>query len=537
MARVSKKVTAQRKQEQRLQSRIWKTAIYARLSNFESSGSNNNEETLEVQIAYIQSYLEKQSDMKLVDIFADKGFTGTNFSRPEFERLLRALQEKSVDCIIVKDFSRLGRNFVETGQYLEQVFPLLGVRFVAINDNYDSQNQQNREGMLVPIKGMMNELYSKDLSRKVKSSFRAREKNGEIYILPPFGYKRDEQNRGRLVLDEEVSDVVLQMFLWRKAGLKNGEIAKRLTEQGVPIVFKRRCELGYLNNTKRVARIAWNSEDVWKVLENPIYTGTMVYNRIAYDSQYRRLTIDNPREEWRMVPDNHPAIITWELFDEVQAIMESSRLKHRESLERSKAVREKHPNHFAGILYCRHCGHKINASWANPTNLHYACTNQKCAHKVSIKESDLWEKVNQSVHDQLDEQQKLAQRLNGKNVDSEALKRLAEFEKTGHTLTNEQLRLQAQKKNAYEVCALGNMSRAEYLALRDKVNVRLEEITLKQKENDEEYHRLQQECLVLKPHSSVFDATLKITPENLRQIVKRVELDEDNDVFVALNLE
>lgn len=213
MARVSKKVSVAQREAENAQHRIWKTAIYARLSDFDDVLRDT--ESLEVQISYIKEYINHRDDLMLLDVFADKRCTGMNFDRPEFERLLKALQERKVNCIVVKDFSRLGRNFVETGQYLEQVFPLFGVRFIAINDNYDSLNSQSRDGMLVPIKSMINEMYSKDLSQKIQSCFRSKEARGEIYTPVPFGYKKNQKNH--LVLDEEVSDVVVRIFLWKKA--------------------------------------------------------------------------------------------------------------------------------------------------------------------------------------------------------------------------------------------------------------------------------------------------------------------------------
>ena len=325
MARVSKRVSAAQREAENAPHRIWKTAIYARLSDFDDVLRDT--ESLEVQISYIKEYINHRDDLMLLDVFADKRCTGMNFDRPEFERLLKALQERKINCIVVKDFSRLGRNFVETGQYLEQVFPLFGVRFIAINDNYDSLNSQNRDGMLVPIKGMINEMYSKDLSQKIQSCFRSKEARGEIYTLVPFGYKKDQKNH--LILDEEVSDVVMQIFLWKKSGRKEREIAKKLSAQGIPTPFTRRCQLGYLKNTSRVKDSAWQTVFVTKVLENPIYTGTMVYNRIAYDEANRKIG-QNPRESWRMVPDSHPAIISWELFDEVSALREAEQAVREE---------------------------------------------------------------------------------------------------------------------------------------------------------------------------------------------------------------
>ena len=233
MARVSKKVSAARQEAENAQHRVWKAAIYARLSDFDDVLRDT--ESLEVQISYIKEYIDHRDDLMLLDVFADKRCTGINFDRPEFERLLKALQERKVNCIVVKDFSRLGRNFVETGQYLEQVFPLFGVRFIAINDNYDSLNSQSRDGMLVPIKSVINEMYSKDLSQKIQSCFRSKEARGEIYMPVPFGYKRNQQNH--LILDEEVSDVVVRIFSLEEIRYERARDCKEAVCAGNPDTF------------------------------------------------------------------------------------------------------------------------------------------------------------------------------------------------------------------------------------------------------------------------------------------------------------
>ena len=381
MARVSKKVSAAQREAENAPHRIWKTAIYARLSDFDDVLRNT--ESLEVQISYIKEYINHRDDLMLLDVFADKWCTGMNFDRPEFERLLKALQERKVNCIVVKDFSRLGRNFVETGQYLEQVFPLFGVRFIAINDNYDSLNRQSRDGMLVPIKSMINEMYSKDLSQKIQSCFRSKEARGEIYNPVPFGYKKDQKNH--LVLDEEVSDVVVRIFLWKKSGMKEREIAKKLSAQGIQTPFTRRCQLGYLKNTLRVKDPAWQTVFVTKVLENPIYTGTMVYNRIAYDETNRKIG-QNPRESWRMVPDSHPAIISWELFDEVSALREAVQAVKEERKKWCRQRRKNNPNIFKGRIFCKECGEKLVCHWQSDGTLYFY--GASC--HVSISEKDLW---------------------------------------------------------------------------------------------------------------------------------------------------
>lgn len=207
-------------------------------------------------------------------------------------------------------------------------------------------------------------------SQKIQSCFRSKEARGEIYTPVPFGYKRNQQNH--LVLDEEVSDVVMRIFLWKKSGMKEREIAKKLSAQGIQTPFTRRCQLGYLKNTLRVKDPAWQTVFVTKVLENPVYTGTMVYNRIAYDETYRK-TGENPRESWRMVPDSHPAIISWELFDEVSALREAEQAVKEERKKWCRQRRKNNPNIFKGRIFCKKCGEKLVCHWQSDGTLYFYC--------------------------------------------------------------------------------------------------------------------------------------------------------------------
>ena len=479
MARVSKKVSAAQREAENAPHRIWKTAIYARLSDFDDVLRDT--ESLEVQISYIKEYINHRDDLMLLDVFADKRCTGMNFDRPEFERLLKALQERKINCIVVKDFSRLGRNFVETGQYLEQVFPLFGVRFIAINDNYDSLNNQSRDGMLVPIKGMINEMYSKDLSQKIQSCFRSKEARGEIYTPVPFGYKKDQKNH--LILDEEVSDVVMQIFRWKKSGMKEYEIAKRLSAQGIPTPFTRRCQLGYMRNTSLVKDHAWQPTFVTKVLENPVYTGTMVYNRIAYDETYRKIG-ENPRENWRMVPDSHPAIISWELFDEISALREAEQAVREERKKWCRERRENNPNIFKGRIFCKECGEKLFCHWQSDGSLYFYC---KVCH-VSISEKDLWNGIHKELHQRLEEHKnlkKLMQKNSGKsNLETKKVALSREMEQVSGNI----VRLESQKRSGYERYVLGKLSKEKFLELKQSLENEI--VVLKQEKSEREKNRL-----------------------------------------------
>ena len=514
MARVSKKVSAAQREAENAPHRIWKTAIYARLSDFDDVLRDT--ESLEVQISYIKEYINHRDDLMLLDVFADKRCTGMNFDRPEFERLLKSLQERKIDCIVVKDFSRLGRNFVETGQYLEQVFPLFGVRFIAINDNYDSLNSQSRDGMLVPIKSMINEMYSKDLSQKIQSCFRSKEARGEIYTPVPFGYKRNQQNH--LVLDEKVSDVVVRIFLWKKSGMKEREIAKKLSAQGIPTPFTRRCQLGYMRNTSRVKDPTWQPAFVTKVLENPVYTGTMVYNRIAYDETYRKIG-ENPRGSWRMVPDNHPAIISWELFDEVSALREAEQAVREERKTWCKQRRKNNPNIFKGRIFCKECGEKLVCHWQRDGSLYFYC---KFCH-VSISEKDLWNDINKELHQRMEEHrdlQKLVRKSSGKSkLQSKEIATKREIEQASGNI----VRLESQKRSGYEQYVFGKLSKEKFLELKQNLENEIVEQKQEKTKKEKELALIQEELRQKKQIAG--NTEVLLTADNLQQYVKKIEVD------------
>ena len=501
MARVSKKVSAAQREAENAPHRIWKTAIYARLSDFDDVLRDT--ESLEVQISYIKEYINHRDDLMLLNVFADKRCTGTNFDRPEFERLLKALQERKVNCIVVKDFSRLGRNFVETGQYLEQVFPLFGVRFIAINDNYDSLNSQSRDGMLVPIKSMINEMYSKDLSQKIQSCFRSKEARGEIYTPVPFGYKKDQKNH--LILDEEVSDVVVQIFLWKKSGRKEREIAKKLSAQGIPTPFTRRFQLGYMRNTSRVKDPAWQPAFVTKVLENPVYTGTMVYNRIAYDETYRKIG-ENPRESWRMVPDSHPAIISWELFDEVSALREAEEAVRDERKKWCRQRRENNPNIFKGRIFCKECGEKLVCHWQSDGSLYFYC---KFCH-VSISEKDLWNGIHKELHQRLEEHKNLKKLIQKNSGKSKLKSKETAIKREIEQLSGNIVRLESQKRSGYEQYVLGKLSKEKFLELKQGLENEITTLKQTKSEKEKELALIQEELQQKKQTADSAERTIRI---------------------------
>ena len=443
-----------------------------------------------------------------------------------YERLVNS-QNFFSPYLTQEDFSRLGRNFVETGQYLEQVFPLFGVRFIAINDNYDSLNRQSRDGMLVPIKSMINEMYSKDLSQKIQSCFRSKEARGEIYTPVPFGYKKDQKNH--LVLDEEVSDVVVRIFLWKKSGMKEREIAKKLSAQGIQTPFTRRCQLGYLKNTLRVKDPAWQTVFVTKVLENPIYTGAMVYNRIAYDETYRKIG-QNPRESWRMVPDSHPAIISWELFYEVSALREAEQAIRDERKKWCRQRRKNNPNIFKGRIFCKKCGEKLVCHWQSDGTLYFYCAS--C--HVSISEKDLWNGINQELYQRLEEH-KYLKRVIQKNSGKSSLEtKIATLNREIEKLSSNIVRLESQKRSGYEQYALGKLSKEKFLELKQGLENEITTLKQTKAEKEKELAVVQEELQRKKQIAGSTEVLL--TADNLQQYVKKIEVDRGKITYTEFLL-
>lgn len=213
--------------------KIYKTAAYVRLS-VEDSGKPGAD-TIEGQKALLTSFIESKSDMELVSLFCDNGRTGTDFDRPQFEKMMEEVRKGRVNCIVVKDLSRFGRNYKETGNYLERIFPFLGVRFIAVNDNFDTLTaERTQDGYIVPLKNLINEVYSKDISKKIDAALTIKQQRGEfIGAWAPYGYRKDPDDKHHLVINEETAPTVRQIFKWRSEGMLTGDTRIWLSEEDI----------------------------------------------------------------------------------------------------------------------------------------------------------------------------------------------------------------------------------------------------------------------------------------------------------------
>ena len=334
---------------------VYRTAIYARLSIEDSRDKESD--SIENQVYLIRQYINERPYLTYSATFTDNGETGTNFNRDGFNAMMEEVKAGKINCIVVKDLSRFGRNYIETGEYLEKIFPFMGIRFISINDGFDNEDENsNLDSLIISLKNLINDVYAKDISQKVISSLRTKQENGE-YIggLPLYGYKKSEDNHSRLVVDEEVAHVVRDIFRWKAEGLGDLTIAKRLNEMGIPSPMKRRVDKGQVKSVGRTKVFLWRDKIIQMITTNPMYLGHMTQGKqkqALYDNVKAML---RPKTEWIIVENTHEAIIDQATFDKAQEVRCRNTNDFYRNYDKSKHIRTE--NHlFKGLLICGCCG-------------------------------------------------------------------------------------------------------------------------------------------------------------------------------------
>ena len=301
----------------------YRCASYARLSQDDKKKEESNSITNQKHM--IRDYIGNHPDLILVQEYSDDGYSGANYDRPGFLAMMEEIKHGNINCIIVKDLSRFGRNYIETGRFLEQIFPFLGVRFISITDHLDTGHTlSNAEQFVLPFKNLINDSYSKDLSIKVRSQLEVKRKKGDfVGSFSCYGYRKDPDDHNHLIIDPEAADVVRRIFDWKIAGLSTDRISERLNRLGVlsPMEYKLAQGQPISTNFRQNLSAHWSPNAVHRILKNELYTGVMVQGKRTTPSHKIRHVILKPESDWDRVEGTHDAIIPAGLFDTVQAIM------------------------------------------------------------------------------------------------------------------------------------------------------------------------------------------------------------------------
>ena len=299
-------------------------ATYLRLSR--SDGDQQESNSIKNQRALLNDYMGKHPELHKFDEYVDDGYSGTNFERPDFKRMMQDIEKRNVNCIIVKDLSRFGRNYIETGRYLERIFPFMGVRFIAINDHYDSAEENDDKGrILIPFNNLINDTYCRDISLRVRSHLDVKRKEGQfIGSFAGYGYRKDPKDKNHLIIDEYAAGIVQEIFKSKLNGMSSQRIASHLNELGVlpPNEYKRANGFNYTCGFQAGLNQKWTVVSVNRILKNESYTGTLIQGKRRKINYKVKKSHDVGSENWIRVEDAHDAIISKGEFQQVQQLLE-----------------------------------------------------------------------------------------------------------------------------------------------------------------------------------------------------------------------
>ena len=332
-----------------LSTKVWNSTLYLRLSR--EDGDKEESNSIAGQRDLIRDYLAHHPELREYAVRIDDGFSGSTFDRPAFKEMMADVRAGKTNCVIVKDLSRFGRNYLDAGEYIEKIFPFLGVRFIAINDNFDSERERtSSDDLMIPFKNLINEAYCRDISVKIRSQLEIKRKRGEyLGSFAAYGYRKSETDKNKLVIDEYAADVIRDIFKWKLEGASPKAIADRLNSAGIlsPMEYKKSLGMKYATSFKANVKALWSAASIIRVLKNPLYVGVLIQGKETTPSYKVHKRISKAEEEWAVVQDSHEAIITKSDFDKVQKVL---------ALDTRTCKGDSVVQLFSGMVFCGDCG-------------------------------------------------------------------------------------------------------------------------------------------------------------------------------------
>lgn len=480
----------------------YKVAAYTRISR--EDGDKVESESLGNQRELIKNYVKKHDDMVIVDYYNDDNFSGTNFNRPEFIRMYNDIENGRVNCVVVKDLSRFGRDYIDVGNYIQRIFPKYGVRFIAINDNVDSLTKQY--DMITPIKNIFNEQYARDISGKILSTFRNKQEAGKFMgAFTSYGYKKDPNDKYKLIIDEYPASIVRRIFQLYCEGQGKITIANILNSEKIlcPSEYKKSIGEKYQNSNKFSGTSYWTYSTIHKILINEIYIGNMVQHKHNL-SKFNYSSSQVDKKDWIIVENTHEAIIDKETWNLTQSLLK--RRTRQLPLDQNVSM-------FAGFIVCGDCGramskitHKDKRRYVCGTYKRYpgaGCTSH------SIMENKLTEIILTDINSILEKIEKIEQ------IEARARERAQSANLKSNSnieadITNVEIqldRIKHLKKSIYEDYKAGLLTKEEFIDYKadyDKQEVCMNELIKKMKDSGTS----EEEALL----ESDFVKTIKGTP-------------------------
>ncbi len=518
---------------------IYSAAIYLRLSRDDEDidGSMKAESnSISSQRELLRAYVRKQEDMELFDIYVDDGYSGSNFDRPEFKRMMADIEKGNVDCVIVKDLSRLGRDYIEAGRLIQKTFPAFHVRFIALTDNFDSQSADNStKSLVVPVKNFINDSYCRDISQKVKSSQKAKREQGKfIGSFAVYGYRKSEEDKNQLCPDGYAAQVVRNIFAWKLAGMSAQAIALRLNGLGVlsPMEYKKSLGEKYSTSFRTGITAKWSAVAVNRILTNEVYTGVMVQGKSGKVNYKVKKTVAKPREEWIRVEGTHEAIVSSEDFDTVQDLLKVD----------IRAKADGSCSHiFSGFLFCGDCKEpmyrRVNR-YKGVSKVYFICPTrnrgQGCT-RHSIPEEELKRIVLRTLQTHISVFLDLYSQLEHIRKMEVDFEEVAQFDKEVERLHKEQEKYLDLRAGLHEDLKTGLITETDFRNFRAIYEKKYEEAKEALQKQEEMIKKLFRNGVASGVKLEKFKEAMKLTEldrDTLLCFISRIEVFEDKKVYV-----
>lgn len=477
----------------------YRVAMYLRLSQDDEKYDKDfkaESNSISNQRLQIQDYIDKNEEMELAKEYVDDGYSGINFERPAFKEMMEDVITGSINCIVVKDLSRFGRDYIDSGRYLQRVFPSLDIRFIALNDNYDSFTASETEkNLVIPFKNFINDNYCRDTSAKVRSVCKVKRKQGQfISNYAPYGYEKDEEDKHKIVIDKEVEYVVRKIFSMKLEGYSSYSIAKHLNDNGIPSPMEHKKAKGIRYKTgfctKAVAK--WDTPAVNRILTNEVYIGTLQQGKREKINYKLDKVVSKDKSDWIEIEDNHEAIIDPHDFEIVQKLLKCD--------IKAKTVGEK-ADLFSGLLFCKDCNaqmtKKVDKRGKTPT-VYYICSSYNKGHNCSrhsIKQEELQRTVLEMIRHYI-------QYLGGYETVSEKIKEMEvsyelfqKIDKRQEYTKKSKAKFELLKSSLYQDLKEGIIAEEEFYDMREFYTNRIVESELILEKQSKEIARLYKKSL------------------------------------------
>lgn len=504
------------------------TALYCRLS--QDDGLDGDSNSIQNQKKILEQYAIDHR-FPNPQFYVDDGYSGASFNRPDFQRMMADMEDGKIGIIITKDLSRLGRNQLHTGLYIEERFPQFGVRYIAINDNVDTENAESSE--LMPFKNLFNEWFVRDTSRKIRAVQRAKAERGErLGTRAPYGYRKDENTKGRLLVDDEAAAVVRRIFALCATGNGPSQIARILKREQVlcPAMYAyQRFGSGH-SGLDMAKPYNWNSDTVASMLENELYIGNTLNMKYSTKSYKDKRKVEHPREDCMVIEGSHEAIIDKETWEIVQRVRQHKR--RRTNMDEQ--------NKWSGLVVCAGCGsvmvlhraHTMSASYN-----HFTCRTYKkegaevcTAHYIreQLLDEVVLEDIRRVTARAREHPQEFAVYISGKQ--SAELQREIRRREKGLTALNQRAReLDAIFKRLYEDSVLGRITAEQFRALSGSYTEEMATLKEKIPEQEAAIRRLREQVCgadhfiaLAKKYTDIQE----LTPELLRLFIRKIVVHE-----------